>query len=191
MCPFNAKWSNARNAVLNYSAGKNSLKNHCRVLHIQTPTIHLSLFPYLPKAGIPVEKITAVHINSGIAYPNTNSPSPLTPLPNIDWVKPESSTSHSFVCQFYELRKLNMLTAVEGYGFVAWFGQYTAIAFQVSLFGFTTPAYTHLFLFLRQRGHVDFGEWVATSWDGLAAAGHLGCLEEQPKPRQHSRKTCV
>ena len=31
---------------------------------------------------------------------------------------------------------------VEGRGFVVWFGQYTDIASLVSLFGFTTPAYT-------------------------------------------------
>ena len=49
-----------------------------------------------------------------------------------------------FLCQFYELRKLNTLTGVEGYGFVAWFGQSTYIAFLVSLFGYTIPAYMRM-----------------------------------------------
>ena len=39
-----------------------------------------------------------------------------------------------FLCQFYELRKLDKHTGVEGCGFVAWFGQYTEIALLVSLF---------------------------------------------------------
>ena len=58
-----------------------------------------------------------------------------------------------FLCKFYELRKLNTHTGVEGYVFVAWFGQYTDIAFLVSLFGFTQPIQdkTHLDLLL-----VDF-----------------------------------
>ena len=43
------------------------------------------------------------------------------------------------LCQFYEVRKLNMRTGVEGCVFVAWFGQYTDFAFLVSLFGFAQP----------------------------------------------------
>ena len=54
-----------------------------------------------------------------------------------------------FLCQFYELRKLNMHT---GYGFVAWFGQYAAIAFLVPLFGFTQPI-TYLDLFQTQKNY--------------------------------------
>ena len=37
-----------------------------------------------------------------------------------------------------------MHTGFVGCGYIVWFGQYTEIAFLVSLFGFTTPAYTHL-----------------------------------------------
>ena len=60
----------------------------------------------------------------------------------IGWITPKfSSTQTQFLCQFYELRKLNSHTGVERYGFVAWFGQYTDITFLVSLFGFTQPIY--------------------------------------------------
>ena len=67
-----------------------------------------------------------------------------TYLGSIVWVViSKSILKHAqCLCQFYELRKLNMHTGVEGYGFVAWFGQYTEMAFLVSLsflFGFTQP----------------------------------------------------
>ena len=46
-----------------------------------------------------------------------------------------------FLCQFYELSKLNTHTGVKGCGFVAWFGKYTEIAFLVSLsFWFYHPS---------------------------------------------------
>ena len=58
----------------------------------------------------------------------------------IGWVGNIKILKHAqFLCQVYELRKLNTQTGVEGYGFVAWVGQYTYIAFLFSLFGFTQP----------------------------------------------------
>ena len=56
------------------------------------------------------------------------------------WVKPESSSTHTqFLCQFYELRKLNTHTGVEGCGVVVLFGKYTYIALLVLLFGCPQP----------------------------------------------------
>ena len=44
-----------------------------------------------------------------------------------------------FLCQLWELRHLKMHNGCVGCGFVVWFGQYTDIAFLVSLFGDTQP----------------------------------------------------
>ena len=61
------------------------------------------------------------------------------------WLGKTKILKHAqFLCQFYELRKLNPHTGVEGCVFVAWFGQNTDITFLVSLFGCTTPAYIHI-----------------------------------------------
>ena len=60
------------------------------------------------------------------------------------WLGKTKTLKHAqFLCQFYELRKLDPHTGVQGYGFVAWFGQNTYIAFLVLLFGFTQPICTH------------------------------------------------
>ena len=56
------------------------------------------------------------------------------------WLGKTKILKHTqFLCQFYELRKLNKRIGVEGCGFVMWFGKYTEIAFLVSLFGYTQP----------------------------------------------------
>ena len=62
------------------------------------------------------------------------------PHPRIYWLGSNKILKHAqFLCQFYELRKLNTHTGVEGCVVVTWFGQYTDIASLVSLFGFTQP----------------------------------------------------
>ena len=63
-----------------------------------------------------------------------------TSHPIIGWVGNTKVLKHAqFLCQFYELRKLNAHTGVEGCGFVAGFGQYTDIAFLVSLLVLVLP----------------------------------------------------
>ena len=52
-----------------------------------------------------------------------------------------SSTQKRFLCQFYELRHLKLYTAFVACVYIVWFGQYTEIAFLVSLFVCAMPAY--------------------------------------------------
>ena len=53
----------------------------------------------------------------------------------------QNPQARTVLVSILRVEKLNNHTGVEGYGFMAWFGQYTDIASLVSLFGFTIPAY--------------------------------------------------
>ena len=63
----------------------------------------------------------------------------------IGWVGNIKILKHAqFLCQFYELRKLNTRTGVEGYGFVAWLSIHIhCFSFLVSLFFLVLPYHTN------------------------------------------------
>ena len=99
----------------------------------------------MPMPNAQMHKCTAAKCSNVKMHKCTNKCPKNNKTPNlycIGWVGKTQILKHAqCLCQFYELRKLNTHTGVEGCVFVAWFGQYTEIASLVSLFGFTTPAY--------------------------------------------------